>query len=93
MFGDRTEYGPLRPCVEDQLGAGAIVSALTGSRSAEAALAAAAYAATDVAAALRACTSGRELAATGHENDVILAAQQDVSASVAMLRHGILEGQ
>ncbi|WP_406635962.1 2-phosphosulfolactate phosphatase [Amycolatopsis sp. WGS_07] len=93
LLGDGTEFGPLRPCVEDQLGAGAIVSALTGSRSAEAALAAAAYAATDVPAALRTCTSGRELAAAGHGNDVILAAQQDVSGSVAKLSHGILEGQ
>ncbi|MET9268018.1 2-phosphosulfolactate phosphatase [Amycolatopsis sp. NPDC004079] len=95
MFGEgeSIEFGPLRPCVEDQLGAGAIVSALTGSRSTEAALAAAAYAATDVPAALRGCTSGRELAATGHGNDVFLAAHQDVSDSVAMLSHGILEGQ
>ncbi|MFD2468923.1 2-phosphosulfolactate phosphatase [Amycolatopsis silviterrae] len=93
ISGGSTEFGPLRPCVEDHLGAGAIVSALTGSRSAEAALAAAACAATDVPAALRACTSGRELAAAGHGNDVILAAQQDVSGSVARLSHGILEGQ
>ncbi|WP_037357224.1 2-phosphosulfolactate phosphatase [Amycolatopsis orientalis] len=93
LFGEGAESGPLRPCVEDQLGAGAIVSALTGSRSAEAALAAAAYAATDVPAALHACTSGRELAATGHRNDVVLAALQDVSDSVATLSRGILEGQ
>ncbi|MBB1157134.1 MULTISPECIES: 2-phosphosulfolactate phosphatase [Amycolatopsis] len=93
LFGEGAESGPLRPCVEDQLGAGAIVSALPGSWSAEAALAAAAYAGTDVPAALRACSSGRELAATGHGNDVVLAAQQDVSASVASLAHGILEGR
>lgn len=93
LFGDGTESGPLRPCVEDQLGAGAIVSALAGSWSAEAALAAAAYAATDVPAALHSCASGRELAATGHGNDVVLAAQHDVSDSVARLSHGILEGR
>nr|WP_244194482.1 2-phosphosulfolactate phosphatase [Amycolatopsis niigatensis] len=93
LFGEGTEFGPLRPCVEDQLGAGAIVSALAGSWSAEAALAAASYAATDVPAALHSCTSGRELAATGHGNDVVLAAQHDVSDSVARLSHGILEGR
>ena len=88
-----TTFGPLRPCVEDQLGAGAIVAALRGQRSAEAELAAAAWAATDVPAALRACTSGRELAAAGHGDDVILAAQQDVSDTVAGLADGILEAE
>ncbi len=94
MFGDGEHSGPLRPCVEDHLGADAIVAALArggGELSAEAALAAAAYAATDVPTALRTCTSGTELAATGNGNDVILAAQEDVSDSVPMLSNGILE--
>ncbi|WP_084470083.1 2-phosphosulfolactate phosphatase [Amycolatopsis benzoatilytica] len=91
LITDGPTFGPLRPCAEDQLGAGAIVSALRGVRSAEAELAAAAYAATDVPSALHACTSGRELAAAGHRNDVILAAQQDVSDTVARLADGILE--
>lgn len=95
MLDEGKEFGPLRPCVEDQLGAGAIVAALRQrgrSASAEAALAAAAYAATDIAAALRACSSGRELAATGHESDVALAAQVDISETTPVLCQGILEG-
>lgn len=86
--------GSLRPCVEDQLGAGAIVHALSryGRHSAEAALAAAAFRVTDTAEALAACSSGRELAAAGHANDVALAAQLDTSSTVPVLRKGILEG-
>ncbi|WP_328611915.1 2-phosphosulfolactate phosphatase [Amycolatopsis sp. NBC_00345] len=96
MLGEGKEFGPLRPCAEDQLGAGAIVAALLRrgrSASPEAALAAAAYTATDVAAALRGCSSGRELAATGHENDVTLAARVDVSETAPVLSAGILEGK
>ncbi|MEU3624062.1 2-phosphosulfolactate phosphatase [Amycolatopsis coloradensis] len=92
----RTEvktFGPLRPCVEDQLGAGAIVAALSGygRLSAEARLAAVAAKATDIPEALAECSSGRELAAAGHGNDVTLAAQLDMSSMVPVLRNGILE--
>lgn len=92
----RTEaktFGPLRPCVEDQLGAGAIVAALDGygRLSAEARLAAAAAKAIDIAEALTECSSGRELAAAGHANDVKLAAMRDTSGTVPVLRNGILE--
>lgn len=96
LFGESQGSGPLRPCIEDQLGAGAVVTALLRlgrAASAEAALAAAAYQATDVAAALRNCSSGRELAATGHENDVTLAAPVDVSETAPVLVDGILEGR
>lgn len=94
MLGGRKEFGPLRPCVEDQLGAGAVVAALARAArtlSAEAALAAAAYAGTDVPEALRTCSSGRELAAAGHPDDVALAAQIDVSAGAPTLRGELLE--
>ncbi|WP_432845941.1 2-phosphosulfolactate phosphatase [Amycolatopsis sp. CA-161197] len=96
LLGEEQHFGPLRPCVEDQLGAGAIVAALArhgGTLSAEAALAAAAYAGTDVAQALRTCSSGRELAAAGHANDVELAAQADVSTTAPTVRGKILEAQ
>ncbi|WP_410658185.1 2-phosphosulfolactate phosphatase [Amycolatopsis sp. lyj-112] len=84
---------PLRPCVEDQLGAGAIVAALGdyGRLSAEARLAATAAKATDIPVALAECSSGRELAAAGHGNDVTLAARLDTSSTVPVLRKGILE--
>ncbi|RSN63523.1 hypothetical protein DMH01_13215 [Amycolatopsis sp. WAC 04182] len=86
-------FGPLRPCVEDQLGAGAIVAALDGygRLSAEARLAAVAAKAIDIAEALTECSSGRELAAAGHANDVELAAMRDTSGTVPVLRNGILE--
>ncbi len=92
----RTEaktFGPLRPCVEDHLGAGAIVAALNGygRPSAEARLAAMAAEATSIPEALAECSSGRELAAAGHGNDVTLAARLDTSSTVPVLRNGILE--
>lgn len=68
-------FGPLRPCVEDQLGAGPIVAAK----------------AIDIHEALTECSSGRELAAAGHANDVKLAAMRDTSGTVPVLRNGILE--
>ncbi|MFC4085548.1 2-phosphosulfolactate phosphatase [Amycolatopsis samaneae] len=94
LFGDNDgELGPLRPCVEDQLGAGAIVAALTAYDrvpSPEAALAATAYGGTDVLRALHACTSGREHGAAGHEVNITLAAQVDVSMVAPVLSEGIL---
>ncbi|WP_233620690.1 2-phosphosulfolactate phosphatase [Amycolatopsis sp. WAC 01416] len=90
---EATTFGPLRPCVEDQLGAGAIVAALDGygRLSAEARLAAIAAKSIDIAEALTECSSGRELAAAGHANDVTLAAKLDTSSRVPLLRNGILE--
>ncbi len=93
VLGDEGTFGPLRPCVEDHLGAGAIVAALShyGRMSAEARLAAIAAEATDIPEALAECSSGRELAAAGHANDVTLAARLDTSSTVPVLRKGILE--
>ncbi|MGH3431435.1 MAG: 2-phosphosulfolactate phosphatase [Thermocrispum sp.] len=84
--------GTLRPALEDLLGAGAVVAALrdTGVASPEALAAATVFAHTDVAAALRDCVSGRELAAGGHAADVELAAQVDRSSVVPLLREGVL---
>jgi 2-phosphosulfolactate phosphatase len=89
-----TTFGPLRPCVEDHLGAGAIVAALVGhgrSASAEARIAATACLGTDIGVALAECTSGRELTAGGHAGDITLAAEIDVSASAPMLDKGVLQ--
>jgi 2-phosphosulfolactate phosphatase len=93
VLSDHGASGSLRPCVEDQLGAGAIVAALGqyGRLSAEATLAAAAFRVTDVPEALAECSSGRELAAAGHANDVTLAARLDTSSTVPVLHKGILE--
>ncbi|TDP96398.1 2-phosphosulfolactate phosphatase [Labedaea rhizosphaerae] len=91
----RHEHGDgtaLRPCVEDMLGAGAIVEALPGSRSPEAELAAAAFAASRgrLAGLLHGCASGQELRASGHRADVDLAAMHDVSAATPKLTDGVL---
>ncbi|MEV7097611.1 2-phosphosulfolactate phosphatase [Amycolatopsis sp. NPDC051045] len=89
IFGDGDAFGPLRPCVEDQVGAGAIAAALAGyglSMSAEAALA---VRSVDVT-ALPDCVSGRELIEAGHGGDVALAAQTDVSDAAPVLTEGVL---
>ncbi|MEV6897741.1 2-phosphosulfolactate phosphatase [Amycolatopsis sp. NPDC051372] len=96
LLGEGKHFGPLRPCVEDQLGAGAIAAALARhgrTLSAEAALAAVAYAGTDLSHALRTCSSGRELTAAGHPGDVELAAQTDVSTTAPTLRGKTLEAE
>ncbi|WP_020502583.1 2-phosphosulfolactate phosphatase [Sciscionella marina] len=92
-WGSRS--GPLRPAAEDQLGAGAIVTALESARSPEAELAAAGFAALRprLAPALRDCVSGRELITKGHPGDVELAAEHDVTEVVPELRDGILAPQ
>ncbi|WP_342746776.1 2-phosphosulfolactate phosphatase [Lentzea kentuckyensis] len=84
------EFGPLRPCVEDYLGAGAVLAALAGKASPEAQLAAAAFTNTDVATAVRECGSGRELIENGHRADVDLAVQIGVSGAVPVLVEGVL---
>ncbi|MFE0027180.1 hypothetical protein [Amycolatopsis sp. NPDC059021] len=75
VLSDAGEFGPLRPCVEDQLGTGAIPAAFGG---------------TDLADALARCASGQELITAGHENDVVLAAQVDVSTTAPVLTERIL---
>ncbi len=84
------EFGPLRPCVEDYLGAGAVIAALAGHASPEAQLAATAFRNTDVARAVRDCGSGRELIDNGHAADVDLAVQINVSGAAPTLVDGVL---
>ena len=88
--GERWPHGTLRPCLEDWLGAGAIVEALSGTPSADAGAARGSFRAAGAALArmLRECRSGRELIERGWEEDVRLAAEQDVSAAVPVLREG-----
>ena len=79
------EPDSLRPSIEDLLGAGAIVSALSGRpQSPEAQLAASAYAAAAprIADVLRRSVSGRELIERGFPEDVDLAAAVDSSTAV-----------
>ncbi|HVK21634.1 MAG TPA: 2-phosphosulfolactate phosphatase [Actinokineospora sp.] len=85
--------GALRPCVEDQLGAGAIAHALGGARSPEARVAEAAFLAfaDDLHGVLRECSSGRELIAAGHAGDVELAAGHGASTTVPTLVDGVYQ--
>jgi 2-phosphosulfolactate phosphatase len=88
--GERWEDGSLRPCLEDLVGAGAIIRGLPGVRSPEAAAAVAAYDCCSVSLVvhLMRCGSGREKIARGEAQDVELAAATDVSACVPILTDG-----
>jgi 2-phosphosulfolactate phosphatase len=92
--GERWEHGPLRPAVEDLIGAGAILSTLDPSGaiggaccSPEARAARAAFldARPRLFEVLSDSTSGRELIARGWEDDVATSAAHDVTTVVAEL--------
>ncbi|MFC0547695.1 2-phosphosulfolactate phosphatase [Kutzneria chonburiensis] len=88
--------GPLRPGIEDFLGAGAVAAALlatdSSSASPETRLAAScfSYELEKIAKLLRDCTSGRELTAAGHAADVELAAAVGSSSCAPVLHDGVL---
>jgi len=86
--GETWSTGELRPCVEDLIGAGAIISNLPGARSPEAQVAAACFEhfRADLRSALRQSGSGKELMGRGFAADVDLAAEWDVSSSVPRLQ-------
>lgn len=91
----KTDAAPLRPSIEDYLGAAAIAAAVTGRRapSAEALLAVQVYqaAAGTVPKLLADSVSGRELAAAGVPDDVVIASAVDVSDTVPILRDGVYQ--
>ncbi len=82
--GERWPDGSLRPCLEDWLGAGAILSHLPCVPTADARAAIAAFRElqTDLPKALRDCMSGRELIERGYPEDVDIAAEVDSSSAV-----------
>ncbi|WP_254509127.1 2-phosphosulfolactate phosphatase [Anatilimnocola floriformis] len=88
--GERWPDGNLRFAWEDLVGAGAVISQLSGNRSPEAQLAADAYqqAAGDLQQRLAACTSGRELIRRGFAADLEWAAALNASSSVPLLQDG-----
>jgi 2-phosphosulfolactate phosphatase len=93
--GERWELPgePLRPALEDALGAGAIAGALPGAFSPEAELAAAQFGAArsrGLPGVLAASASGRELTSDGFAADVTLAAAHDASETAPQLRDGLL---
>ena len=84
------EDGSPRFAVEDVVGAGAIVSHLTGRLSPEAQIAVGVYhqARGNLLEVLAQCGSGQELRERGFEGDVALAAQVDVGDCAPRLRDG-----
>jgi 2-phosphosulfolactate phosphatase len=88
--GERWPDESLRPALEDLLGAGAVVSALGGSRSLEAEASAALWHsfAPDVERLLRATASGLELEARGWSDDLMFACEVGASSCVPVLRDG-----
>jgi 2-phosphosulfolactate phosphatase len=91
--GERWPDGSLRPALEDLLGAGAVLSALSADTaddlSPEAAAAAAVFRGTpSVPDAVRRCASGLELAGAGFAEDVEIAVELDESDAVPVLRDG-----
>jgi 2-phosphosulfolactate phosphatase len=88
--GERWPDGSLRPSLEDLLGAGAILSSMTGDPSPEARAAIAAFrdAAHRLPEALSECASGLELSEKGWAADIGYAAQLNVSTTVLVLTDG-----
>jgi 2-phosphosulfolactate phosphatase len=82
----------LRPCLEDYLGAGAILACLGDDRSPEAEVCGGAFAGGEarLAALIWECASGRELRARGKGADVRLCAERDRYAVAPLLRYGCL---
>lgn len=85
--GERWGDDSLRPCLEDWIGAGAVLSLLRGRRSPEADLAVAVFerCRADLNGALSFCESGRKLIERGFARDIELAAEYGASAAVPML--------
>jgi 2-phosphosulfolactate phosphatase len=86
--GEQWDDGSLRPCVEDLIGAGAVIAGLRGTLSPEAEVAVAAFERfrNHLYEALRECVSGRELVERGFAQDVEMAADYAVSEGVPLFR-------
>ena len=84
------EDGSLRPALEDLLGAGAIISHLSGSISPEAASARMAFLElqSELLSGLLNCASGKERIEMGYSEDVRLAAELDVDDCAPVLDDG-----
>jgi 2-phosphosulfolactate phosphatase len=88
--GEKWPDGMLRPALEDLLGAGAVIHALTGRKSPEAQMAQAVFLAmqSHVEQSIVSCASGIELAQRGYEDDIAMACQLNVSQTVPKLVDG-----
>lgn len=88
--GERWPDGSLRPSFEDLVGAGAIIHSLKGDCSPEAAAAKSVFesAEPNLLDLLLHCGSGKELVERGYQEDVVLAAELNISESIPMLESG-----
>lgn len=88
--GERWPDGSMRPAIEDLLGAGAIISELDGSLSAEAEIARSAFldASGKLSDLIERSVSGQELINRGYPGDVALAVKLNESASAPRLIDG-----
>ncbi len=87
--GERWENDKLRPCVEDLIGAGAIISYLQGRLSPEALTTKTVFEnlSGDLIVNMKNCISGREKIARGEETDLHLAAELNSSDCVPILKN------
>jgi len=85
--GEQWADGSLRPALEDQLSAGAVIASLKGSLSPESRAALHLFNSSkpQLAGTIRACISGRELAERGFEADIALACGLNVSEQAPLL--------
>lgn len=88
--GEQWRQSALRPCLEDLIGAGAVLAELVGTCSPEAQMAIATFAhfRRDLVGALFRCGSGKELVQRGFATDVDLAAEYAVSLVAPFLHRG-----
>lgn len=88
--GERWTDGSLRPCLEDWIGAGAIIQHLRGTRSPEARAAVAVFESVraNLLDSLKECGSGKEKISRSEELDIMLAAELNASACVPVLTAG-----
>lgn len=86
--GEQWPDNTLRPAFEDLVGAGAIISYLSGSLSPEskAALAVFKNSANNLGEEIKKCSSGKELIERGFERDIYLACDLNVSVNVPILK-------
>lgn len=89
--GEKWEDGSLRFALEDLIGAGAILSYLSGSLSPEAEAAVTVFNTkkNDLLSTLKKCSSGKELIARGFNSDVELAAEINVSDCVPVFTNNV----
>ncbi|WP_193181576.1 2-phosphosulfolactate phosphatase [Nisaea sediminum] len=89
--GERWNDNSLRPAIEDWLGAGAIVDAMSGARAPEAEIAVRSFRSAngELALLIGESESGRELAGSGYAEDVTYAAELNVSGRVPKLKNGV----